>query len=160
MANLSARQVFTNPIHFLAFGFGAGLSPKAPGTMGTVAAIPIYLLLAWSGPVAYYSFLAVALVAGAFICGYTARRLGVDDPSPVVWDEVVGYLITMAAVPLGFLWILAGFLLFRLFDIWKPWPIRWLDRSVKGGLGIMLDDVVAGLFSCVLLNLSLYLLKL
>lgn len=160
MPKLSPRQVFTHPVHFLAYGFGAGLSPKAPGTFGTVAAIPIYLLLAWSGPAMYLVFLAVALVAGVFICGYTARQLGVDDPSPVVWDEVVGYLITMLWVPVGVLWMLAGFLLFRLLDIWKPWPIRWLDRNVKGGLGIMLDDVAAGIFACVLLNFGAYLLKL
>ena len=160
MGNLSAREVFTHPIHFLAYGFGAGLSPKAPGTMGTVAAIPIYLLLAWAGPLVYYASLALALVAGVFICGYTAKRMGVEDPGSVVWDEVVGYLITMAGLPFGIGWMLAGFLLFRLFDIWKPWPIGWLDRNVKGGLGIMLDDVAAALISCAILNLSVYLLKL
>jgi len=160
MGNLSAREVFTHPVHLLAYGFGAGLSPKAPGTMGTVVAIPIYLLLMWAGPVVYFAFLAVALVAGVYICGYTARRLGVDDPKSVVWDEVVGYLITMAWVPLGAIWVLAGFLLFRLFDIWKPWPIWWLDRNVKGGLGIMVDDVLAAIFACAILNLSVYLLKL
>ena len=160
MGNLSTREVFTHPIHFLAYGFGAGLSPKAPGTMGTVAAIPIYLLLAWAGPLVYYPSLAVALVAGVFICGYTAKRMGVEDPGPVVWDEVVGYLITMAGLPFGIGWMLAGFLIFRLFDIWKPWPIGWLDRNVKGGLGIMLDDVVAAVISCAILNLSVYLLKL
>ena len=160
MQNLSAREVFTNPIHLLAYGFGAGLSPKAPGTLGTVVAIPIYVLLIWSGPAAYFGFLAVALVAGVFICGYTARRIGVDDPKSVVWDEVVGYFITMIGVPFGAAWVLAGFLLFRLFDIWKPWPIRWLDRNVKGGFGIMVDDVAAAIPACLILNLVVYLLKL
>lgn len=156
MPNLSAREVFINPVHLLAYGFGAGLSPKAPGTLGTVVAIPIYVLLAWLGSTAYFSFLAVALVAGIFICGYTARRIGLDDPKSVVWDEVVGYLITMIGLPLGVLWVVAGFLLFRLFDIWKPWPIRWLDRNVKGGLGIMVDDVAAAIPACLILNLSAY----
>ncbi|HEV7165024.1 MAG: phosphatidylglycerophosphatase A [Gammaproteobacteria bacterium] len=160
MQNLSAREVFTNPVHLLAYGFGAGLSPRAPGTLGTVVAIPIYALLIWSGPAAYFGFLAVALVAGVFICGYTARRIGVDDPKSVVWDEVVGYLITMIGVPFGAVWVLAGFLLFRLFDIWKPWPIRWLDRNVKGGFGIMVDDVAAAIPACLILNLAVYLLKL
>lgn len=160
MGNLTAREVFTHPVHLLAYGFGAGLFPKAPGTMGTVVAIPIYLLLMWAGPAVYFGFLAVALVAGVYICGYTAKRMGVDDPGPVVWDEVVGYLITMIWVPLGAIWVLAGFLLFRLFDIWKPWPIGWFDRNVKGGLGIMLDDVVAAIFACAILNISVYLLKL
>jgi phosphatidylglycerophosphatase A len=103
--------------------------------------------------------LAVALVAGIFICGYTAGQMGIDDPKGVVWDEIVGYLITMLCLPFSWMWVLAGFLLFRLFDIWKPWPIRWADRHVKGGLGIMLDDVIAAAFACVLLNLGAYLLK-
>ena len=160
MGNLTARQVFSNPVHFLAYGFGAGLSPKAPGTMGTVVAIPIYLLLVSAGTGVYYGFLAVALVAGVFICGYTAKRIGVDDPKGVVWDEIVGYLITMLGLPPGVVWLIGGFLLFRLFDIWKPWPIRWIDRNVKGGLGIMADDVIAAVFACLILNLSIYLLKL
>jgi len=158
--NLKPRQVFTNPIHFLAYGFGAGLSPKAPGTMGTVAAIPLYVGLMTLGQPVYWAFTVLALVAGVYICGYTAKVIGVDDPKSVVWDEVVGYLITMLCVPFGWLWILAGFLLFRLFDIWKPWPIRWLDRNVKGGLGIMVDDVLAAVFACLILNLARYLLKL
>ena len=160
MANLSARQVFTNSVHFLAYGFGAGLSPKAPGTMGTVVAIPIYLLLVSAGTGVYYGFLAVALVTGVFICGYTAKRIGVDDPKGVVWDEIVGYLITMLGLPFGLVWVVGGFQLFRLFDIWKPWPICWIDRNVKGGLGIMADDVIAAVFACLILNLSIYLLKL
>ncbi len=160
MANLSAREVFTNPVHFLAYGFGAGLSPKAPGTAGTVAAIPIYLLLMSVGGGVYWLFLPVALAAGVLICGYTAKRIGVDDPKGVVWDEIVGFLITMLGLPLGAVWVVGGFLLFRLFDIWKPWPIRWIDRRVKGGLGIMLDDVIAAVFACLILNLIIYLLKL
>ena len=160
MANLSAREVFTNPVHFLAYGFGAGLSPKAPGTAGTVTAIPIYLLLMSIGGGVYWLFLAVALAAGVLICGYTAKHIGVDDPKGVVWDEIVGFLITMLGLPLGAVWVVGGFLLFRLFDIWKPWPIRWIDRHVKGGLGIMLDDVIAAVFACLILNLIIYLLKL
>jgi len=158
--NLTPRQVFGNPIHFLAYGFGAGLSPKGPGTLGTVVAIPIYVLFMYLGPVTYGVFLAVALAAGIYICGYTAKAIGVDDPKGVVWDEVVGYLVTMLWVPFGWPWIAAGFLLFRLFDIWKPWPIRWLDRNVKGGLGIMVDDVAAAIPACILLNIGSHLLKL
>ena len=158
MGNLTPRQVFTNPIHFLAYGFGAGLAPKAPGTAGTVVAIPIYLLLMHFGIWIYLGGLTFALAAGVFICGYTAEKMGVDDPGPVVWDEVAGYLLTMLGLPLGIVWVVAGFALFRLFDIWKPWPIGWLDRNIKGGIGIMLDDVVAALFACFLLNLSAYFL--
>ena len=161
MAGFGARQVFTHPVHFLACGFGAGLSPKAPGTAGTVAAIPLYLLLAaYAGPVLYLAVTAAAFLAGIFLCGYTARATGLEDPKCVVWDEIVGYLAAMAFLPLGWAWIAAGFALFRLFDIWKPWPIRWLDRRLKGGLGIMLDDLVAGSFACVILNLAAFVLKL
>lgn len=161
MANLTARQVFSNPVHFLAAGFGAGLAPKAPGTAGTVVAVPIYLLLdAYLGTDAYLVVTLLLFLAGIFICGYTAQSIGLEDPKSVVWDEIVGYLVAMAWAPLGWLWMALGFALFRLFDIWKPWPIRWLDQRVKGGFGIMLDDLVAGLFACLVLNLPRYLLKL
>ncbi|HEX5339893.1 MAG TPA: phosphatidylglycerophosphatase A [Gammaproteobacteria bacterium] len=156
---LTAREVFRNPVHFLAYGFGAGLSPKAPGTAGTLVAIPVYLLVHTGGLWFYLGFTLAALLAGIALCGYSARRMGVADPSGVVWDEIVGYLVSMAAAPFGWIWIIAGFALFRLFDIWKPWPIRVLDRRVKGGFGIMLDDVVAGLFTTILLGLAAQLLN-
>jgi phosphatidylglycerophosphatase A len=144
-------------VHFLAYGFGAGLSPKAPGTMGTLVAIPLYvLLMLYASSTVYLAVLAVALMAGIFICGYTARQMGIDDPKGVVWDEIVGYLITMLGLPLNWIWVVGGFLLFRLFDIWKPWPIRWVDRNIKGGAGIMFDDVIAAVFACVLLNLTVH----
>ena len=158
MGNLTARQVFTHPVHFLAYGFGAGLSPKAPGTLGTVVALPIYVLLMVAAHWAYPAAIAAALVAGVCICGYTAGQMGIDDPKGVVWDEIVGYLITMLGLPFNWMWMLGGFLLFRLFDIWKPWPISWADRHIKGGLGIMLDDVIAAVFACVLLNLCAHFL--
>ena len=159
MAELSARHVFTNPIHFLAYGFGAGLSPKAPGTLGTLAAIPLYIALSYLEPWLYATLTLAAFVAGVFICGYTSRRLGIEDPKSVVWDEVVGFLVAMAFVPFGLVWIAAGFVLFRLLDILKPWPIRWLDRRVKGGFGIMLDDAVAAVPVCILLNLSAHFIR-
>lgn len=154
MANLTTRQVFTHPVHFLAYGFGAGLSPKAPGTLGTVVAVPLYALLNYAGSGVYLAFLAVALVAGVFICGYSAGVTGIDDPKGVVWDEIAGYLIAMLGLPFNWVWMLSGFLLFRFFDIWKPWPIRWVDRHIQGGAGIMLDDVIAALFACIILNVA------
>lgn len=151
MSNLSPR-LLRHPVHFLSLGFGAGLSPVAPGTAGTLAAIPVYLLLAqWTWPV--YVLLTLALLAaGIWLCGQTSRELGGKDHPAIVWDEITGFLITMIGVPPEPVAILAGFLLFRLFDILKPWPIRVLDRSIGGGWGIMLDDVLAGLFAMLALR--------
>lgn len=144
--------------HWIAFGFGSGLAPKAPGTFGTLAAIPVYLLMA---PLAWPYYLALVVlftVIGIWACDRTARELGTKDPSAIVWDEFVGFFITMLAVPsalltasYGWAWILAGFLAFRLFDIWKPWPIRVIDERVEGGLGIMLDDILAGVMAALIL---------
>lgn len=150
-----AFKLLCNPIHFLSLGFGSGLFPVAPGTVGTLAAVPVYLLLA---PLELFVYLEVVLVMfgfGVYLCGETAHKLGVEDHPAIVWDEIVGFCITMVAVPPKLEWIIAGFLLFRLFDILKPWPIRVLDRSIKGGMGIMLDDVLAGVFAALLLNFVL-----
>ena len=141
------------PHHWLAFGFGSGLIPWAPGTFGTVAAIPLYLLLAPLPLVWYLSLLVTLFLIGVWVCDKTAAELSVQDPSAIVWDEILGYLITMIAAPAGWAWVLAGFTLFRLFDILKPWPISVLDRRVHGGLGVMLDDVVAGIIAWALLQL-------
>lgn len=142
-----------DPVHFLAFGFGSGLAPKAPGTFGTLAAVPLYLGLVQLPFGVYLAALAVALVAGVWICGESARRIGVHDHSGIVWDEVAGYLLTMVLFVPSAVSICAGFLAFRLFDVVKPWPIGWLDQRVHGGLGIMLDDVVAALFAIGLMAL-------
>ncbi len=129
----------------LAFGFGSGLSPKAPGTMGTLAAIPLWWLLAQLPLSTYLVVVLIAAVAGILICGRAADRLGVHDHGGIVWDEFVGFWIAMAALPVTWQSLILGFVLFRLFDILKPWPISWLDRRVSGGFGIMIDDVIAGL---------------
>lgn len=146
-------SLLRDPGHFLALGFGSGLAPHAPGTFGTLAAIPVYLLCVQLPPEGYLLALAVALLLGVYLCGRTARTLGVHDHPGIVWDEVAGFLLTMAWAPRGWAWVVAGFVLFRLFDIWKPWPIRALDRSVHGGLGIMLDDLLAGLAAAMGLEL-------
>ncbi|MBR9865912.1 MAG: phosphatidylglycerophosphatase A [Oceanospirillales bacterium] len=151
--NQAPASVWRNPVHFLAFGLGSGASPWAPGTAGTIAAIPLFLLiqplsLAW-----YASVLVITFVLGIYLCGKTSEDMGVHDHGGIVWDEFVGYWITMFAAPPGWLWIVIGFVLFRLFDIIKPWPISWADKKVAGGLGIMLDDVLAGLMALVCLQL-------
>jgi phosphatidylglycerophosphatase A len=145
----------SNPIHLLAFGFGSGLLPKAPGTYGTLVGIPIYLLIE-PLPLTYYAALVgLAFIIGIWLCEVTSRDLGVHDHGGIVWDEIVGYLVTMVFAPTGWIWLLLGFLLFRFFDILKPWPIRWIDKQVRGGFGIMVDDLIAGVFAAgclILLN--------
>jgi phosphatidylglycerophosphatase A len=153
------RPNWSNPVHLLAFGLGSGAVPKAPGTAGTVAAIPLYLLLQPLEPWIYLLVTAVLFLAGIWLCGRTSRDLGVHDHGGIVWDEWVGFLVTLWLAPSGWVWLLAGFVLFRLFDILKPWPIGWLDRRVGGGLGIMLDDLLAGFFGFALLQLGVYLLR-
>lgn len=146
----------SNPVHFLALGFGSGLAPKAPGTFGTLAAIPVYLLLVQLPLWAYLFAVAVSFVIGVYLCDRATRDVDVHDHPAIVWDEIVGFLITMIMVPAGWPWVLAGFVLFRFFDIIKPWPIRFLDRYVTGGFGIMIDDVVAGLFALAALQAALF----
>ncbi len=145
--NPTFSSLLRQPVHWLAFGFGSGLSPKAPGTVGTLMAVPLYLLMAKLPLWAYGSLLLLAMVIGVYLCDRTSRELGVHDHPGIVWDEFVGYWITMLAAPAGWLWVLIGFAWFRLFDVLKPWPIRWLDRHVHGGFGIMIDDVLAGVMA-------------
>lgn len=146
------------PVHFLAFGFGAGLAPQAPGTFGTLVAVPIYLLIMHLPVPVYLCVLAVMTGAGIWLCGRTTKDLGVHDHGGIVWDEIVGYLLTLTAVPPAWWNMLLAFVLFRLFDILKPWPISWFDKRVSGGLGIMADDIVAALMALPILHLINYLL--
>ena len=148
----SARPRPRSALHWIAFGAGAGLVPRAPGTAGTAVAIPIYLAIGAQPPAVYA--LAVALVAGVGIwaCGRTARDLGVHDHPGIVLDEIAGFLVAMTALPFEWPWIAAGFVTFRILDIAKPWPISVVDRRIGGGLGIMLDDVVAGALACAMLH--------
>jgi len=152
------KKVFTHPLYFIAFGFGSGLSPKAPGTAGTVAAIPLYFILAGLQPWIYAGIVMAALGIGVLLCGWVARDMEVKDPAAIVWDEFVGLMIALFMLPDGWYWLIAGFLLFRIFDILKPWPISFLDRELTGGLGIMMDDVAAGLYSLLVLQATAYLI--
>ena len=156
--HIRKRVSMRHPVHFLALGFGSGLAPKAPGTFGTVAALPLVILLSlYTSFSVYLTLTIIACVVGIWICGKTADDMQVHDDSSIVWDEVAGMLITMLAVPLSWQTLLAGFVLFRLFDILKPWPIGYLDKHVDGGFGIMIDDVLAGVFALAALQLALYL---
>ena len=146
-----------HPAYFIAFGGGSGLAPKAPGTFGSLAAIPLYLLLAPLAPIIYFFVTLALLFLGVWACARTERDLGVHDHPGIVWDEVVGMLVTLFLAPAGWVWLLIGFGLFRLFDIWKPFPISWLNAHGKGGWGIMLDDVAAGVAAAVCLQVFAWL---
>jgi phosphatidylglycerophosphatase A len=158
VSNFTPKSVWRNPIHFLAFGFGSGAAPKAPGTFGTAMGALIYLLLPPMSLLIYAGLLVVTFVFGVWICGKTSADLKVHDHGGIVWDEFVGYWITMFMAPAGWLWIVVGFVLFRIFDIAKPWPIKWADEKVDGGLGIMLDDVLAGILAALCLQAIVFVL--
>jgi len=150
------KPALHNPIHLLATGFGTGLAPFAPGTFGTLVGVAFYLALDGLPLAVYLGAVLVLLLVGVPLCGVTARDLEVDDHPGIVWDEIVGYLVTMVAAPSGWPWVVAGFALFRFFDVLKPWPIRAIDERMAGGAGIMLDDVLAGIFAAACLQLAHY----
>lgn len=149
----------SNIWHLLATGFGSGLSPVVPGTMGTLASIPLYLLLVHASLPVYLLVIVITGIVGVKICQVASDDMGVHDHGSIVWDEFVGFWITMSIVPMlkipatEWKWLIAGFILFRFFDMVKPWPIGWLDKRIHGGLGIMIDDVVAGIMAAIALYL-------
>ena len=155
---VNAREILGSPVHFIAFGFGTGLSPKGPGTVGTLAGLPLFWLLQSLPLATYLALCALLFVFGCWVCGTSAKRLGVHDHGGIVFDEIVGLLASAApllALPLDQRQTLMGLVLafgaFRLFDILKPWPIRAIDARVGGGFGIMLDDLIAALMAAAVL---------
>lgn len=150
--NSAPASVWKNPKHFIAFGFGSGASPIMPGTVGTLVGILFFITMADATFWNYFLILVVLFTFGVWVCGSTATDLKTHDHPGIVWDEIVGFLITMTGLPLSWPWILAGFIAFRAFDIFKPWPIKWLDEKVPSGLGIMLDDVLAGIYALIILQ--------
>jgi len=152
-------ELLKEPVSCLALGFGTGLAPKAPGTFGTLVGIPLFLIIR-SLPVTVYCLITIILfVIGIWICDQTARKLGVHDHPGIVWDEIVGYLVTMIMAPSGWLWVIIGFILFRIFDILKPWPIKIIDQRVSGGFGIMFDDLIAGFFALICMRILSFVLQ-
>ncbi|HEV7778446.1 MAG TPA: phosphatidylglycerophosphatase A [Luteibacter sp.] len=150
------RVLLRHPAGWIACGFGSGLAPKAQGTFGSLAAVLPWLLLRETPVAIYLLVLLAAFVLGVWACDVAGRLLGVDDHRSLVWDEFVGLWIALLPAVAAPWWaVVVGFGLFRLFDVWKPWPIGWLDRRLKGGLGVMIDDVVAGLFAAIVLALLL-----
>jgi phosphatidylglycerophosphatase A len=144
---IDPKTLLKDPGHLLSMGFGSGLAPIASGTFGTLAAIPIYIAASYYSVTLFFVLTLVSILAGIYLCGRTTRALGVQDHSAIVWDEFAGFFVTMLWVPLSVKTIIAGFFLFRLFDIVKPWPASYFDSKVNGGVGVMMDDVVAGLYA-------------
>ena len=154
----SPKALLRHPAGWIASGFGSGFSPFAPGTVGTAAGLLPWLWLR-TLPLPFYALaIAVAFAIGVWASTWVVRRSGVQDPQVVVWDEFVGVWIALAALPPGWIWMLGGFALFRLFDIWKPWPVSWADEKLHGGLGVMLDDVFAGIYALLLMQLAAFFL--
>ena len=151
IARPTLRFVFSHPAHFIAFGGGAGLSPVAPGTVGTMLALPIHYFLAPQLPWIYLAVCVALFGLGVWACAVTGRALGAADHGGMVWDEVVAYLLVLFFVPDGANWLAFAFLLFRLFDIWKPPPIRYYDRTLKNGFGVMFDDLIAAGYTLLVL---------
>ena len=161
------RALLATPWGWLACGFGSGLAPLAQGTFGSLAALLPWLVLRGFPVWGYALVLLAGFAVGVRACDVAGRSLGVDDHRSLVWDEFIGQWLALlpllgALLPAGdFAWWMpvAGFALFRLFDVWKPWPIRWLDRRVKGGFGVMIDDVIAGVFAAIVLAALLQALR-
>ncbi|MEO7386715.1 MAG: phosphatidylglycerophosphatase A [Gammaproteobacteria bacterium] len=151
------RQVLRDPVHWLAFGLGSGLLPVAPGTWGSLLAVGIFWALPPVPLVVMLPALAVAFAAGCVICGSSARRLGVHDHGGIVLDEIVAMLLVLCVTPRTPGWTLVAFLAFRVFDVAKPWPIREADHRIAGGLGIMLDDVLAAVYAALVVRGALLL---
>lgn len=154
------RALLSHPAGWIATALGAGLSPQAPGTAGSLVALLPWWFLLRELPLAWYGVVLVAgFTLGVWACGVADRRLGAHDQGALVWDEVIGMWLTLLAAPLQWRWMLVGFALFRLFDIWKPWPVRVADRRVHGGLGVMLDDVLAGAYALIVLQVAAFVLR-
>ena len=156
MSTLPKQPDFTlliqHPAHFFALGFGSGLAPKAPGTFGTLIALPLYYLIQHLTMPIQLAIIAVAFVIGVYFCDFTGKALGVADHGGIVWDEIVAMALVLTITPNHYLWWGLAFVLFRLFDIWKPFPIRQCDAKLKGGFGVMFDDLLAAIYAMIVLK--------
>jgi len=148
---VSLRSVWENPIHFIACGFGVGTIPIMPGTFGTGLGVVLYFMLAKMSLPFYLTINVLLLLTGVYLCGKINRDLKTEDHPAAVWDELASFPLVMIGVPQQLTYLIAGFILFRFFDIYKPIPIRWVDRHIHGGVGVMLDDVLAAFFAWAIL---------
>ncbi|MEE9331380.1 MAG: phosphatidylglycerophosphatase A [Methylophilaceae bacterium] len=146
------KFLVTHPAHFLALGFGSGLVPKAPGTIGTIIGLPLFWLIAGYTLNSQLAIIAVLFIIGIYLCAVTGKSLGVSDHGSIVWDEIVAMMLVLTMTPNQWQWWLIAFGLFRLFDIWKPFPIRQCDAKLKGGFGVMFDDLLAAVYAMISLK--------
>jgi phosphatidylglycerophosphatase A len=156
--NPTFKLLISHPIHFLSLGFGTGLAPKAPGTWGTVMGLPLFWMIKDYSIATQLGVIAALFLIGIYLCDVTGKALGVSDHGGIVWDEIVAMMLVLTFAPVHVLWWFFAFVLFRLFDIWKPFPIGQIDAKVKGGFGVMLDDLLAAIFAIVLLKAALWIL--
>lgn len=150
------KFLLTHPAHFLALGFGSGLAPKAPGTFGTIVGLPLYWLIAGYNLPIQLAVIAVLFIIGIYLCDVAGKNLGVNDHGSIVWDEIVAMMLVLTITPSQWQWWLVAFILFRLFDIWKPFPIRQCDAKLKGGFGVMFDDILAAVYAMSVLKVILW----
>lgn len=160
MVNLvqpSLKLLISHPAHFFSLGFGTGLAKKAPGTFGTLIGFPLFWLIAGLSVPVQFTVIAALFFIGIYFCETTGKALGVSDHGAIVWDEIVAMMLVLTVTPNQWQWWFVAFLLFRLFDIWKPVPIRQCDAKIKGGLGVMLDDLLAAIYAIISLKALVWL---
>jgi len=150
------KFLFSHPAHFLALGFGSGLPPKAPGTFGTIVGLPLYYLIAQYSLNTQLIIISACFIIGIYLCDVAGNNLGVSDHGSIVWDEIVAMMLVLTITPMHWLWWLVAFILFRLFDIWKPFPIKQCDAKLKGGFGVMFDDVLAAVYAMIAIKALLW----
>ena len=157
LVNLDVKFLFAKPAHFFALGFGSGLAPKAPGTFGTLVGLPLFWLISNYGLNLQLLIITALFLIGIYFCDATSKALGVSDHGSIVWDEIVAMMLVLTFAPKNWAGWIVAFVLFRLFDIWKPFPIRQFDATLKNGFGVMFDDLLAALYAIASMRLVFYL---
>lgn len=155
----SFRFLFSHPNHFISLGFGSGLAKKAPGTFGTLIGLPLFWLIAPYSIGQQLIIITALFVLGIYFCTFTGRALGIVDHGSIVWDEIVAIMLVLTFTPLQWQWWLAAFILFRLFDIWKPYPIHQLEAKFKNGFGVMFDDLLAAIYAIICLQCLIWVMN-
>jgi phosphatidylglycerophosphatase A len=159
LANPDIKFLLAHPAHFFALGFGSGLAPKAPGTFGTLVGLPLFWLITDFSLTTQLAYIFALFIFGIYVCDKTGKDLGVADHGGIVWDEIVAMMLVLAFTPANWFWWLLAFLLFRLFDIWKPFPIRQFDAKLKNGFGVMFDDLLAAIYAIISLKIILWIIS-